>query len=92
MHGLFRVRGFTQDDGHIFCLPSQIATEIKGVLDLTENILTTFGFTQYEINLSTRPEKSVGDDAIWATAEDALKEALALKGWDYVVDEVGARC
>ena len=90
MHGLFRVRGFTQDDAHIFCLPSQIASEIKGVLDLTEEILSTFGFTKYEINLSTRPEKSVGDDDIWATAEAALKEALGLKGWDYLVDEVGA--
>jgi threonyl-tRNA synthetase len=89
MHGLFRVRGFTQDDAHIFCLPSQIASEIKGVLDLTEELLSAFGFTQYEINLSTRPEKSVGDDEIWATAEAALKEALGLKGWDYVVDEVG---
>jgi threonyl-tRNA synthetase len=88
MHGLFRVRGFTQDDAHIFCLPSQITSEIKGVLDLTEDVLSTFGFKQYEINLSTRPEKSVGDDAIWATAEDALREALGLKGWDYVVDEV----
>ncbi|KAI8467930.1 MAG: hypothetical protein J3K34DRAFT_428779 [Monoraphidium minutum] len=89
MHGLFRVRGFTQDDAHIFCLPSQIATEIKGVLDLTEEMLSTFGFTKYEINLSTRPEKSVGDDAIWSTAEDALREALGLKGWGYVVDEGG---
>lgn len=89
MHGLFRVRGFTQDDAHIFCLPSQISSEIKGVLDLTEEVLTAFGFDRYEVNLSTRPEKSVGDDAIWATAEDALREALALKGWGYVVDDGG---
>jgi len=89
MHGLFRVRGFTQDDAHIFCLPSQIAQEILGVLNLTEEILTTFGFEEYEINLSTRPEKSVGDDDIWNEAEAALKEALALKQWDYVVDEGG---
>jgi threonyl-tRNA synthetase len=130
MHGLFRVRGFTQDDAHIFCLPNQvgaagqgpgrwamrararwlrasrrspapaptpppppnpppqIASEIKGVLDLTEELLSTFGFTKYEVNLSTRPEKSVGDDEIWGTAEAALREALGLKGWDYVVDEV----
>jgi threonyl-tRNA synthetase len=61
MHGLFRVRGFTQDDAHIFCLPHQIASEIRGVLDLVEEVLSTFGFTKYEINLSTRPEKSVGE-------------------------------
>jgi len=89
MHGLFRVRGFTQDDAHIFCLPSQITAEIRGVLDLVEDILSTFGFTRYEVNLSTRPEKSVGDDAIWATAEGALTEALDLKGWAYTVDAGG---
>ena len=89
MHGLFRVRGFTQDDAHIFCLPSQITAEIRGVLDLVEDILSTFGFTRYEVNLSTRPEKSVGDDAIWATAEGALTEALNLKGWRYSVDAGG---
>lgn len=61
MHGLFRVRGFTQDDAHIFCLPSQISSEIRGVLDLVEQVLSTFGFSKYEINLSTRPEKSVGE-------------------------------
>lgn len=60
MHGLFRVRGFTQDDAHIFCLPSQITAEIRGVLDLVEDVLGVFGFTKFEINLSTRPEKSVG--------------------------------
>ncbi|CAI5980690.1 unnamed protein product, partial [Closterium sp. NIES-65] len=89
MHGLFRVRGFTQDDAHIFCLPSQIRDEIRGVLDLTEAMLTDFGFQQLEINLSTRPEKSVGDDAIWEQATQALREALQDKGWDYTVDEGG---
>ena len=89
MHGLFRVRGFTQDDAHIFCLPDQITDEIKGVLDLTEEILSTFGFTNFEVNLSTRPEKSVGDDEIWNKAESALKDALALKKWDYIVDDGG---
>jgi threonyl-tRNA synthetase len=53
-------------------------------------VLSAFGFTEYEINLSTRPDKYVGDDAIWARAEDALKEALAAKGWAYSVDEGGA--
>ena len=57
LHGLFRVRGFTQDDAHIFCLPSQLTDEILGVLHLTEEILTRFGFESYEIMLSTRPEK-----------------------------------
>jgi len=89
MHGLFRVRGFTQDDAHIFCLPNQIATEIRGVLDLVEQVLTTFGFPKYEINLSTRPEKSVGNDEMWETAESALVEALQAKGWPYTVDEGG---
>ena len=89
MHGLFRVRGFTQDDAHIFCLPHQIADEIKGVLDLTEDILSTFGFSEFEVNLSTQPEKSVGGPEIWDKAEGALKDALAQKGWDYEVDEGG---
>lgn len=91
MHGLFRVRGFTQDDAHIFCLPNQIATEIRGVLDLVEDILSTFGFTKYEVNLSTRPEKSVGSDEIWSQSEAALVEALTAKGWSYGIDEVRQR-
>ncbi|GLI63699.1 hypothetical protein VaNZ11_006748, partial [Volvox africanus] len=89
MHGLFRVRGFTQDDAHIFCLPNQITSEIKGVLDLVEETLGTFGFHDYEVNLSTRPEKSVGEDDIWAMAEAALVEALGVKGWRYQVDAGG---
>ena len=89
MHGLFRVRGFTQDDAHIFCLPDQIAGEIRGVLDLVEELLSTFGFDQYEVNLSTRPEKSVGSDEIWTRAEAALVEALNAKGWAYTVDPGG---
>ena len=58
-------------------------------MDLTEEILSTFGFKDFEVNLSTRPEKSVGDDSIWDTAESALKDALTLKGWDYIVDDGG---
>jgi len=87
LHGLFRVRGFTQDDAHIFCLPSQLTDEILGVLDLTEDILTRFGFDSYEIMLSTRPEKSVGSDAIWDAATNALIAALERKGWAYTVNE-----
>lgn len=89
MHGLFRVRGFTQDDAHIFCLPDQIAGEIRQVLDLVEELLSTFGFSEYEVNLSTRPEKSVGSDEIWTRAEGALVEALNAKGWAYTVDPGG---
>ncbi|KAL8136609.1 hypothetical protein V2J09_002610 [Rumex salicifolius] len=89
LHGLFRVRGFTQDDAHIFCLEDQIKDEIRGVLDLTERILLQFGFDQYEVNLSTRPEKSVGSDDIWDKATSALKDALDDKGWSYEVDEGG---
>ncbi|GAQ89131.1 threonyl-tRNA synthetase [Klebsormidium nitens] len=89
MHGLFRVRGFTQDDAHIFCLPSQIADEILGVLDLTEAILRQFDFTKFEVNLSTRPEKAVGSDGIWERATTALREALDRKGWEYGIDEGG---
>ncbi|ESQ36981.1 hypothetical protein EUTSA_v10002438mg [Eutrema salsugineum] len=89
LHGLFRVRGFTQDDAHIFCLEDQIKDEIRGVLDLTEEILSRFGFEKYEVNLSTRPEKSVGSDDIWEKATFALKEALDDKGWSYEVDEGG---
>ncbi|KAM6548470.1 hypothetical protein CsatB_020146 [Cannabis sativa] len=89
LHGLFRVRGFTQDDAHIFCLSDQIKDEIRGVLDLTEEMLLQFGFSKYEVNLSTRPEKSVGDDDIWDKATSALKDALDDKGWSYEIDEGG---
>jgi threonyl-tRNA synthetase len=89
LQGLFRVRGFTQDDAHIFCLPEQLADEITTVLFLMEDILSTFGFTEYEVMLSTRPEKSVGSDAIWDKATASLVEALDRKGWSYEVDEGG---
>jgi len=89
LHGLMRVRGFTQDDAHIFCLPEQLTDEIVDVLDLTETILTRFGFTEFQVMLSTRPEKSVGSDEIWEDATTALKDALIRKGWDYGVDEGG---
>ncbi|KAH1215149.1 Threonine--tRNA ligase, chloroplastic/mitochondrial 2 [Glycine max] len=89
LHGLFRVRGFTQDDAHIFCLDDQIKDEIRGVLDLTEEILLQFGFEKYEVNLSTRPEKVVGDDDIWEKATSALEDALDDKGWTYQIDDGG---
>lgn len=89
LHGLFRVRGFTQDDAHIFCLPSQLEDEIVGVLDLTETILNKFGFKKFDVMLSTRPAESVGDDAIWDKATTALIGALMRKGWKYNIDEGG---
>jgi threonyl-tRNA synthetase len=89
MHGLMRVRGFTQDDAHVFCLPEQIGDEILRVLNLTETILSTFDFKTYEINLSTRPEKSIGDDAVWDLATKGLIDALDRKGWSYKIDDGG---
>ena len=89
MHGLMRVRGFTQDDAHVFCLPQQIGDEILRILDLTETILSSFDFRNYEINLSTRPAKSIGDDTVWDLATRGLVEALERKGWAYSIDEGG---
>eukprot|EP00586_Coscinodiscus_wailesii_P000385 CAMPEP_0172488008 /NCGR_PEP_ID=MMETSP1066-20121228/17354_1 /TAXON_ID=671091 /ORGANISM="Coscinodiscus wailesii, Strain CCMP2513" /LENGTH=705 /DNA_ID=CAMNT_0013254975 /DNA_START=171 /DNA_END=2288 /DNA_ORIENTATION=- len=89
LHGLMRVRGFTQDDAHIFCLPEQLQSEIVAVLDLTESILSRFGFSKYDIMLSTRPDKSVGGDDIWDAATKALVGALEEKGWAYGIDEGG---
>ncbi|KAH9745143.1 threonine--tRNA ligase 2 [Citrus sinensis] len=91
LHGLFRVRGFTQDDAHIFCLEDQIKDEIRAVLDLTEEILLQFGFNKYEVNLSTKPEKAVGGNDIWEKATSALRDALDDKGWDYQIDEGGEK-
>ena len=89
MHGLMRVRGFTQDDAHVFCLPEQISDEILRILNLTEQILSTFDFSNYEINLSTKPDKAIGDDAVWDLATKGLIEALERKGWNYKIDEGG---
>ncbi len=87
MHGLFRVRQFTQDDAHIFCTPEQIEQEITGVIELTFEIYRAFGFEDFHIELSTRPEKHIGSDEIWETATDALKGALEAKGIDYQLNE-----
>ncbi|UCC15179.1 MAG: threonine--tRNA ligase [Gammaproteobacteria bacterium] len=89
LHGLMRVRGFTQDDAHVFCREEQIADEVRGVLDLTLSMLRDFGFENFEVNLSTKPEKSVGSDDIWDKATAALKIALDAKGLEYVMDEGG---
>ena len=87
MHGLFRVRQFTQDDAHIFCTPPQIKSEIIGVIDLTFEIYRAFGFEDFHIELSTQPEKHIGSDEIWETATKALSEALEVKGIDYQINE-----
>ena len=86
LHGLLRVRGFTQDDAHIFCTEEQIETEIMGVLDLTTYMLRTFGFTEYEVYLSTRPEKFVGTPENWERATEALRSALEKRGLSYSID------
>ncbi len=86
LHGLLRVRGFTQDDAHIFCRPDQLEDEIFNILDLNLHILKSFGFDEYDIYLSTRPEKYVGSDANWDKATEALKLALEKKGLGYMVD------
>ena len=86
LHGLFRVRGFTQDDAHIFCRPEQLEDEIFNILDLNLHILKTFGFDEYDIYLSTRPEKSVGSDENWERATESLKLALEKKGLKYMLD------
>lgn len=83
------MRGFTQDDAHIFCLREQLEDEIVQVLNLIETILSRFGFSKYDIMLSTKPEKSVGGDDIWEAATVALQGALKTKGWDYSIDEGG---
>ena len=86
LHGLLRVRGFTQDDAHLFCTPDQLDAEIVRVLDFVTMILRTFGFERYDIFLSTRPAKSAGTDEQWETATKALRGALEKRGLPYTVD------
>ncbi len=86
LHGLMRVRGFTQDDAHLFCRPDQVEAEILKVLDFTTTVLGAFGFSEYEIYLSTRPEKYVGTLDKWAMATAALEGALKQKGLAYQID------
>ena len=86
LHGLMRVRGFTQDDAHIFCRPDQLEEEIFNIIDLNLRILAAFGFDSYDVYLSTRPEKYVGSDAHWELATQALKQALDKKGLVYAID------
>ncbi len=87
LHGLLRVRGFTQDDAHIFCTPEQLTDELVGVLAFARDILAVFGFSDFEIDLSTRPEKAMGSEEIWERATAALRHALEVAGLEYHVDE-----
>lgn len=86
LNGLFRVRCFTQDDAHIFCLPEQIELEIIDLMHLINQVYSLFGFT-YTVELSTRPEDSMGSDEDWTTAENALRKALEHENMEYVVNE-----
>lgn len=86
LHGLMRVRTFTQDDAHIFMLPEQVKDEILGVVNFIDDVYTLFGF-KYHVELSTRPEDSMGTDEEWNMAETALKEAIEAKGIPYVINE-----
>ncbi|MCD8213628.1 MAG: threonine--tRNA ligase [Campylobacter sp.] len=88
LHGLFRVREFAQDDSHIFCMPSQIKQNILEILSFAGKIMENFGF-DYEMEISTKPAKAIGDDEIWETATRALKEALDENGFKYGIDEGG---
>lgn len=89
LHGLLRVRGFTQDDAHIFCTPEQIESEVAEVIRFSNSIWKTFGFEKITAYLSTRPEKAVGEEARWAQAIESLKSALDAEGIPYEADEGG---
>jgi threonyl-tRNA synthetase len=87
MHGLFRVRQFTQDDAHIYCMPTQIEPEIVGVINLIFETYRAFGFEDFNVELSTQPEKHIGSDEIWETATNALKAALQHKRIPFKINE-----
>ena len=86
MHGLLRVRGFTQDDAHIFCLPEQLKSEIQGIIDFVFDTMKVFGFGSLGIELSTRPEKYIGSEKDWETATSALEGALKERGVAYDIN------
>jgi len=89
LHGLMRVRGFTQDDAHLFCRPDQMETEVSRVLDFTFFVLQTFGFSEFEVFLSTRPKESVGGDEHWTLATSALEAALKSRNISFHLDPGG---
>jgi threonyl-tRNA synthetase len=87
LHGLFRVRSFTQDDAHIFCMEEQAKDEVSGIISLTDRIYRVFGFERYYLELSTRPEKRIGTDEMWDKAENILRTTIEDKELDYTVNE-----
>lgn len=87
LHGMFRVRAFTQDDGHHYCTPDQIEKEVSDLLKLCQKVYTAFGFQSIQMALSTRPEKSIGEQSLWDTATQALKNALESQGYAYKLQE-----
>lgn len=87
LHGLMRVRGFTQDDAHIFCTEDQIESEVTSCIRMVYDIYSTFGFTNIAVKLSTRPENRIGDDAMWDRAEEGLANALRNNGLEYQIQE-----
>jgi threonyl-tRNA synthetase len=89
LHGLMRVRGFTQDDAHIYCMPDQIEAEIVEVLRFSLRMLEAFGFSEFKAYLATRPEEAVGEPERWDQAIEALKRAIAVEGVPYQIDEGG---
>ncbi|HWO57297.1 MAG TPA: threonine--tRNA ligase, partial [bacterium] len=89
LHGLLRVRGFTQDDAHIFCRRDQVEAEIARTVDFCFSIYAAFGFTDIDVFLSTRPEKAIGDEKDWLLAQESLKRALESRGQSYQIDEGG---
>ena len=89
LHGLMRVRGMTQDDAHIFCRPDQVVDEVNGVLDLNFHLLEALGFSEFDVMLSTRPEKAVGEPEQWELATDSLRRTLEQRGIPFEVDEGG---
>ena len=87
LHGLMRVRGFTQDDAHIFCTEDQIESEVTSCIKMVYDIYSTFGFSNIQVKLSTRPENRIGEDAMWDRAEDGLAKALVANGLSYEIQE-----
>ena len=87
LHGLFRVRSFTQDDAHIFCTEEQIKDAVSGIISLIDRIYRVFGFDKYYLELSTKPEKHIGTGEMWERAESLLKSAIENKGFEYVLNE-----
>ena len=85
LHGLFRVRAFTQDDAHVFMLPEQMQSELMKVIELFDRIYSQFGL-KYHVELSTKPDNAMGDDAIWEAATEALRNAIEQKAIDYVIN------